>query len=245
MSLPFGFIQYIGNNIVPKVTRRERLLSLGRHNLRLHNVAEFCSYLHSRGYGITPATNYTSYELFHDFGFKHVDDIDNCLDETPTILHDLNTPIKFAEPYDLVVDIGTVEHIFNVARAIQTIIEATRVGGYVFHLSPMNWINHGFYNLGPTFFYDVYRVNGFEEGTFNFVTLPYNWDTEKAKICVYKTQFDPNQIVLDVEHLDKLILVSYLARKVEDKPFTIPSQAAYDPVLKLDTLLRVHSRCKA
>lgn len=73
---------------------------------------------------------------------------------------DLNFPQDLGT-FDLVIDPGTLEHCFNIGQAMMTAAGSVRVGGRILHLSPMTMINHGFYNLCPTFFADFYAQNGF------------------------------------------------------------------------------------
>lgn len=78
------------------------------------------------------------------------------------ILCDLNMQIRHETSYDIVLDVGTTEHCFNVAQAIMNMAGFVRIGGYILHENPFNWGNHGFYNLNPTFFVDFYEANGFK-----------------------------------------------------------------------------------
>jgi hypothetical protein len=71
---------------------------------------------------------------------------------------DLNLPQDLGE-FDLVIDPGTTEHCFNVGQALLNAARAVKVGGYIFHTSPMTMVNHGFYNFSPTLFYDFYKQN--------------------------------------------------------------------------------------
>ena len=64
--------------------------------------------------------------------------------------------------YDIVLDVGTVEHCFNIGQAIKNMAGMVKMGGYIIHENPFNCGNHGFYNLNPTFFADFYSANGFE-----------------------------------------------------------------------------------
>jgi hypothetical protein len=64
--------------------------------------------------------------------------------------------------YDYVLDVGTLEHCFNIAQALVNMASLAKVGGFIFHENPFNWGNHGFYNLSPTLFHDFYTDNGFE-----------------------------------------------------------------------------------
>jgi SAM-dependent methyltransferase len=76
---------------------------------------------------------------------------------------DLNVeiPDRFAAAFDVVVDPGTIEHCFNIARAVANTASCVRQGGFIVHYNPMNMFNHGFYNLNPTFYTDFYAANGF------------------------------------------------------------------------------------
>ncbi len=61
--------------------------------------------------------------------------------------------------YDLVIDAGTIEHVANIGQALMNAAKAVKVGGQIFHTSPMSMLNHGFYNICPTFFHDFYTQN--------------------------------------------------------------------------------------
>ncbi len=77
---------------------------------------------------------------------------------------DLNypAPADLDDRYALVLDGGTVEHVFNAAQAMFNIARWVTVGGYVIQSNPINYPNHGFYSLSPTFYFDFYESNGFE-----------------------------------------------------------------------------------
>lgn len=56
---------------------------------------------------------------------------------------DLNQPATLGT-YDVVLDLGTIEHCFNIAQALKNAVDAVAVGGRIFHTSPVTMINHGF-----------------------------------------------------------------------------------------------------
>lgn len=79
------------------------------------------------------------------------------------VLCDLNLPMMSRETYDIVLDVGTVEHCFNIAQAVINMAGMVKLGGFIIHENPHSgWGNHGFYSLHPTFFHDFYTSNGFE-----------------------------------------------------------------------------------
>lgn len=79
-----------------------------------------------------------------------------------TDIVDLHEPYDSPIRYDLVLDPGTTEHIFNIALAMTTIAKATAVGGCVVHATPLHHLNHGYYSFSPVFYRDFYEANGFE-----------------------------------------------------------------------------------
>jgi hypothetical protein len=73
-------------------------------------------------------------------------------------IFDLNYRCDLGQ-YDLVIDGGTIEHCFHIGRALLNSAGAVKVGGRIIQGSPMNMMNHGFYNLSPTLLYDFYTQN--------------------------------------------------------------------------------------
>ncbi|MEE8058021.1 MAG: hypothetical protein V3T17_09310 [Pseudomonadales bacterium] len=77
---------------------------------------------------------------------------------------DLNDPIpeQYRNRYHFVIDAGTTEHVFDYAQALRNCATLVKLHGYIYHGVPMNWPNHGFYNISPTLYYDFYEDNGFK-----------------------------------------------------------------------------------
>jgi SAM-dependent methyltransferase len=99
-------------------------------------------------------------------GASSVDSVDIVTGERANIIHDLNTPLpqELHGKYDLIIDSGSLEHIFDIRTAIQCYADATKVGGTLFIDVPANnYLGHGLYQLGPEFFFRVLSPeNGFE-----------------------------------------------------------------------------------
>jgi len=76
---------------------------------------------------------------------------------------DLNQPIELDRQYDIVMNGGTAEHVFNVYQFFETAHKATKAGGLMLHGVPFTgWYDHGFYNFNPTFFFDLAEQNGYK-----------------------------------------------------------------------------------
>ncbi|CAN5248755.1 hypothetical protein BH09PSE2_BH09PSE2_02100 [soil metagenome] len=93
-------------------------------------------------------------------GSSQIDVIDVSPFEGANIIHDLNLPLTGHGPYDLLLDQGTLEHLFDVAQVLRTLADLTKVGGEVIHMSPAGFLNHGFYNFNATLFEDFYGQSG-------------------------------------------------------------------------------------
>jgi len=112
-------------------------------------------------HGINPRPIPDAESFFETLGCKlHVYDI--VRERGCEILQDLNRPMVKAAVYDVVLDVGTLEHCFNIAQAMMNMAGMVKVGGYIIHENPFLMGNHGFYGLNPTFYADFYKANGFE-----------------------------------------------------------------------------------
>ena len=109
-------------------------------------------------------------ELFRRLGFSELRSLDNSDYEGADEIFDLNSPDLPAHlkgAFDVIIDVGTIEHVFHLPNALTNITKMIREGGRIIHLSPSsNHIDHGFYMFSPTLFYDYYCSNRFEINTF-------------------------------------------------------------------------------
>jgi hypothetical protein len=110
------------------------------------------------------ADGYSDAFLRH-LGAKELTAIDASSYEGASIIHDLNRPIdrSLVQRYSVVIDGGTLEHIFDFASAIRNCMEMLEVGGHFFcHTMANNFLGHGFYQFSPELFYRVFSPeNGF------------------------------------------------------------------------------------
>jgi hypothetical protein len=103
--------------------------------------------------------------LLRQLGALRTDSIDVSNYENCTIVHNLNDPLpaQLRQRYGLVLDGGTLEHVFDYPSAIRNALDAVRVGGHFAAITPVNgYAGHGFYQLSPELFYRVLSpTNGF------------------------------------------------------------------------------------
>ena len=99
-------------------------------------------------------------------GALHVSSIDASHYEHASIVMDLNQPLpeELVAKFSAVLDIGTLEHVFNFPAAIGNCMRMLKVGGDFIAVCPTNnFMGHGFYQFSPELFFRVFSSeNGFE-----------------------------------------------------------------------------------
>lgn len=110
--------------------------------------------------------------LFRLLGFDHVESIDYSGFEGATRIVDLNCaiPSELHERFDVVLDSGTLEHVFHLPNALSNAISMAKVGGRVIISAPSsNYMDHGFYMFSPTLFMDYFVANNLAIETFYII----------------------------------------------------------------------------
>lgn len=133
-------------------------------------------------------------------GFSVLDAID--LDGVSAWRFDLNCPLPLKRRYDIIINTGTTEHVFDQRQAFESIHHWTMPGGVMVHAFPVSGcVDHGFFNYQPNMLDELMRANRYE--------------TLAALRC--KTGDD------EILHL--------AWRKIDDMPFAIPQQQKYAGVM--------------
>ncbi|MEK9284915.1 MULTISPECIES: hypothetical protein [unclassified Bradyrhizobium] len=118
--------------------------------------------------------------LFRKMGAQKVKSVDAASYEGASIIHDFNLPLpeNLHRSFDTFVDFGSIEHIFDVAQAIDNIRSMVRVHGSILIVTIANgFAGHGFYQYSPEFFYSVFSErNGFGD------TSVFLVDTSRPKL---------------------------------------------------------------
>lgn len=118
-----------------------------------------------------------------------------------TLTADLNLPVKL-EPFDLVTDLGTGEHIFDQAQVWRTIHALTKPGGYIaFDRPAQGHEKHCFYLTNECVFRDVAEANDYV----------ITW--------------------LDRTTRTRGQLIRGIFQKTTNAPFRVPQQGKYKPCL--------------
>ena len=138
--------------------------------------------------------------------------LDNSAYEGAQVIHDLNEPLPEAlrASYDTVIDVGVLEHVFNIGVAMKSVAQMVRTGGRFLSLNVAdNHLGHGFWQLGPEAYFRTFSPdNGYEPALADLY---------------YRGEFHP---VRDPESAGRRLplktlghaYIAFAARKVEDKP---------------------------
>jgi SAM-dependent methyltransferase len=151
----------------------EHMATLGHQELHAYRPA-LISILRKSGYDISddtvrvlldPATKYAD-GFFRLLGAKEIVTIDVSDYEGAQISHDMNLPIpeNLASSFDLLLDGGTLEHIFQFPTALQNAARMVKPNGRFISITMANnFCGHGFYQFSPEVFYRfLCPENGYE-----------------------------------------------------------------------------------
>jgi SAM-dependent methyltransferase len=106
--------------------------------------------------------------LLRLLGAEQICSVDASSYEGASIVHDMNLPIpsRLKAAFSVVIDAGTLEHIFDFPTAIRNCMEMVEERGHLLLVTPANnFLGHGFYQFSPELFFRVLSPeNGFSIG---------------------------------------------------------------------------------
>lgn len=129
---------------------------------------------------------YINHLLIDKLGAKSVSSLDNSDFENADIIQDLNIPLKKCHfnKFETVLDIGTLEHVFNVPQALDNISKLATINGQIIHCLPSEGCcGHGFYQFSPELFFNIYSE---ENGFINTEIFLYEFQREATWYKWYK-----------------------------------------------------------
>jgi hypothetical protein len=110
----------------------------------------------------------TQESFFRALGFAVVESLDVSDHEDAEHVFDLNRPPadlpeSLRSSFDVVLNGGTLEHVFHVVNAMRSSLAMLGDGGVFLHVAPMNnYVDHGFYQISPTWLFDFATANHWE-----------------------------------------------------------------------------------
>lgn len=180
--------------------------------------------------------------IFHALGFDTVHSCDISNYQNASHLMDLNHPVppELKEKYDLVVDGGTIEHIFDQAGLFRNIHSLLKTGGCVMHMSPStNHMDHGFYMYSPTLLHDYYTANKYKILTSYLIQYDmFQHESVPAFIFNYKPGCIPHKVMYDAR---SCWLIYFVAMKTaESTGDAIPQQGCSEKAPSPDLQPKLH-----
>lgn len=151
--------------------RFDETLTIGRQQLFL-SADELMTAFADYGYRLNAGTaagmltgTRPADPVFRMLGATALDSIDASDYEGATIIADLNDPVDAGlhERFSVVLDGGSLEHIFNFPQAIRSCMALTAVGGHLLMVTPADsYLGHGFYQFSPELLFRLFTVeNGY------------------------------------------------------------------------------------
>ncbi|QOZ70619.1 methyltransferase domain-containing protein [Bradyrhizobium arachidis] len=108
----------------------------------------------------------TAQAYFETCGMSELSSMDVSRYEGADFEFDLNNedlPTELVGRFGVVLNGGTLEHVFHVPNALTNITRMLKPGGLAIHILPMsNCIDHGFYQFSPTLMLDYYAAARYE-----------------------------------------------------------------------------------
>jgi SAM-dependent methyltransferase len=159
-------------------------------------------------------------------GVRQLQTLDASAFEGATVIHDLNQPVpdKLRRTFDVVLDSGTIEHVFNFPVAISNCMDMVKVGGHLLLFTTANnFFGHGFYQFSPELFYRVLNApNGYKIE--RVVAVEYGPQRRNFEVA------DPEVIRKRVNLINKYPVLLYVqALRLAEVPLfrTVPQQSDY------------------
>lgn len=151
------------------------------------------------------------------------------LSGTPDALKlDLNQQIDLERQFSTVYNHGTLEHLFNPCEALRTMHNHCRVGGLMIHESPFTgWIDHGFYTIQPTLYFDLAAANGYQ-----MVFMAVTHIEHGSAVEIHSREQLLKMAAAGGVPNNSMLYVAM--RKVKDEPFKIPMQGFYAETLSAE-----------
>jgi hypothetical protein len=134
---------------------------------------------------------------------------------------DLNEPLELFQQFDVVINHGTAEHVFNIGQVFRSMHDAAKAGGLLIHESPFTgWVDHGFYCLQPTLFYDVAAANCYQIVSVSIEHI------DSGTIIRLESREHVAQLA-QAGKLPNNAMLFVVLRKTSDDPFRVPMQGYY------------------
>jgi hypothetical protein len=168
--------------------------------------------------------------FFKLLGAEITDSLDASPYEEATIIHDMNLPLpgELFSKYSVVIDGGSLEHVFNFPVAIKNCMDLLEKDGYYIGITPANnFLGHGFYQFSPELFYRIFN----ESNGFKMIKMYLYVDRKRAAFYEVLDPLDLKQRVTMANSSPSYLFI--LAQKTEKKEVfkVVPQQSDYEHIV--------------
>lgn len=157
-------------------------------------------------------------ELLTNKGLKKIESLD-LFDPNSDIKHDLNSPIprKYHNKYKVVIDIGTLEHVFDTKQCLENYFRMVSEKGIFVLVTCVNgYFGHGLHVFNPEVLIDSLEKNNFK--------------------IIFKKFSSSTGIEIEDPSIKKDVLVWIVAKKTKPmKEFIVPQQEVWRHIYKSST----------
>lgn len=208
----------------------ERSLMLGRlqRYVNFEDIEVFIQKFNPTGKKLAEVNFKDDYTepLFELLGASSIQSMDFSDYEQANIIHDLNNPIPdtHKQKFSLVLDSGTIEHIFNFPTAIKNAMEMVEKDGHFIGIAPANNVmGHGFYQFSPELYYRVFSP----ENGFKIVKMFVSTESDEANWYEVADPITVRSRILLTNSVSTFLL--FIAQRTEIKEIfsTNPQQSDY------------------
>ncbi|MBI9034840.1 MAG: hypothetical protein JEZ03_10260 [Bacteroidales bacterium] len=171
MGVMFSFLDFF-DILYKKNAFKDPVIGLGSLNIN-ESDARINEFAGENTWWKRDQTNSVRSLLRDKYKITNYKDID--INDYADIYIDLNMPLDdvYKNSANVILNGGTLEHIFDIAQAIKNIHNMVRSGGTIIHLSPISWYDHGYYNINPLLFTEIARCNNYQLLAEGFYCNPY------------------------------------------------------------------------
>lgn len=164
--------------------------------------------------------------ILADFGAEQTESIDASDYEGASRLHDMNTeiPDDFVDRFTMVLDAGTLEHIFDFPTAIRNCMRMVAPGGHLLLVTPTNnEAGHGFYQFSPELFYRVLAPR------YGFMVEDMLLRDKGPRRAQWYRVSDPDAVGARAQYTTRSVTYLYVrARRIGDVPALLPAPQQSD-----------------
>lgn len=211
----------------------DKVITIGRQGLHLRdrelqNMLRRAGFSNGEGDNIFMNNNYAE-PFLKLLGAKITDSLDASDYEGATVIHNLNLAISndLKSKYTLVIDGGSLEHVFNFPVAIKNCMDLIQPNGYYIGITPANnFFGHGFYQFSPELYYRIFSPsNGFR-----FVKMYFYINRKGGSIYEVSDPLDVHQRITMVNSYPSYLFI--IAQKIEEKEVfsQMPLQSDYEHI---------------